>query len=270
MLYIGIDWSEGEQVVCICNAQGAPVSQFGCALTLAGFQRLDAERAKLNVPPSDCLVAIETTYHLMVDYLLDRSYPVYWVPPQATAAYRNRQRSSGAHTDQSDAWLLADIVRTDRSSHVRIRPNAALTQQLHALVRLSETLRRTSHRQTSQLRAWLVRAYPQALELFGDLSTQTHLHFLSAWADAGGGPGAQSGRTARVRQGPALYAPEPGGGLLCPAARGAAAGQSGSGHGRAGTDPAAGHAALEPAAGALAGPSATAGLVRAASRCRYL
>src|ERR1700694_2802802 len=100
MLYIGIDWSEGEQVVCVCNAQGAALSQFGCAMTLAGFQRLEDERLKLHEPAADCLVAIETTYHLMVDYLLDRSYAVYWVPPQATAAYRNRQRSSGAHTDQ--------------------------------------------------------------------------------------------------------------------------------------------------------------------------
>lgn len=184
MLYLGIDWSEHVQYVCICNEHGARLSQFSFELSLAGFQRLEQARAHLAVPTEACLVAIETTQHLLVDYLLDQRYAVYWVPPNATHAYRNRQRASQAHTDQSDAALLAEIVRTDRASHVRLRPNQPLTQQLHALVRLSETLRRSIQRQSNQLRAWLVRAFPAALELFAELTTQTGLHFLSAYPSA--------------------------------------------------------------------------------------
>ena len=184
MLYWGIDWSEHTQFVCICNAQGARLSQFNFELSAAGLQRLERERMQLAAPAADCLVAIETTQHLLVDYLLDQHFGVYWVPPNATHAYRNRQRSSQAHTDQSDAALLAEIVRTDRASHVRLQPNLPLTQQLHALVRLSETLRRSIQRQSNQLRAWLVRVFPAALELFADLTTQTALHVLSAYPSA--------------------------------------------------------------------------------------
>jgi hypothetical protein len=46
MLYLGVDWSEREQVVCICNHNGARLSQLSCAQTLAGFQRLQREARK--------------------------------------------------------------------------------------------------------------------------------------------------------------------------------------------------------------------------------
>jgi len=76
MLYWGIDWSEHTQFVCICNAQGARLSQFNFELSAAGLQRLERERMQLAAPAADCLVAIETTQHLLVDYLLDQRYGV--------------------------------------------------------------------------------------------------------------------------------------------------------------------------------------------------
>jgi transposase len=106
------------------------------------------------VPASECLVAIETTYNLLVDFLFEHEYVIHIVPPQATNAYRNRQRSSGAHTDGSDAALLASIMRTDRDSHRCLSPNMPLTQQMLAQVRLIETLRRSIQRQENQLWAW--------------------------------------------------------------------------------------------------------------------
>ena len=84
-----------------------------------------------------------------------------------------------AHTDDSDAALLAGILITDRDSHRRWRPNNALTRQMAAQVRLIETLRRSIQRQRSQLRATLVRTNPLALSLFGKLTNQIALLFLS-------------------------------------------------------------------------------------------
>jgi len=138
----------------------------------------------LGVPPSECLVAIETAYNLLVDFLLDRGYLVHLIPPQATKGYRNRQRSTDAHTDDTDAALLSSILHTDLDSHRRLQPNSALTQQILAQVRLIETLRRSIQRQTNQLRAVLFRVYPQALGLFGKLTAQINLHFLMAYPTA--------------------------------------------------------------------------------------
>jgi transposase len=181
MFYIGIDWSKEHHNLCIMNAAGARVSQIQFRHTLKGFSQIEIERSKLDVPAGECLVAIETTHNLLVDFLLEHEYVVYIVPPQATNAYRNRQRSSGAHTDSSDAALLASILRTDRDSHRRLRPNTPLAQQMLAQVRLLETLRRSIQRQENQLRDVLCRVYPQALDLFSELTVQISLQFLIAY-----------------------------------------------------------------------------------------
>jgi transposase len=178
MFYFGIDWSQEHHNLCIQNQAGAIVSELKLKHTVEGFEQLDRERRKLGVPSSDCLVAIETSYNLLVDYLLDRGYIVYLIPPQVTDNYRSRPRSSGARTDEFDAVVLARALRTDLACHQRLRPNSALTQQILAQVRLIEMLRRSIHRQSNQLRAVLLRIYPQALGLFGKLTAQISLHFL--------------------------------------------------------------------------------------------
>jgi transposase len=184
MLYFGIDWSQDHHNLCILNEAGARVSVLQFEHSPTGFAQIEAERRKCDVPASECPVGIETSYNLVVDYLLDYTYPVYLIPPQATQGYRNRLRSSGAHDDDSDAWLLASILRTDRESHRRLQPNSPLTQRLTAQVRLIELLRRSIQRQTNQLRAVLLRVFPQAVDWFSDLTTQVSLQFLMAYPTA--------------------------------------------------------------------------------------
>ncbi len=178
MYYFGIDWSQDHHDLCILNRSGARVSQVRFENSFKGFERIEAERRLLDVPAVECPVAIETSYHLVVDFLLDHDYVIYIIPPQATKSYRNRHRSSGAHTDKSDAALLASILITDRDSHRLWQPNEPLTQEMLAQVRLIETLRRSIQRQRSQLRAVLLRTYPHALDLFGKLTAQIMLRFL--------------------------------------------------------------------------------------------
>jgi transposase len=184
MFFFGIDWSQDHHNLCILNQAIARVSQIEFEHTAQGFEQIEIERRKLGIPASECLVAIETAYNLVVDFLLDRGYIIYIIPPQATKGYRNRQRSSGAHTDDSDAALLAGILITDRDSHRRWRPNSALTRQMAAQVRLIETLRRSIQRQRNQLRATLLRVNPLALDLFGELTNQIALQFLIAYPTA--------------------------------------------------------------------------------------
>ena len=162
MYYVGLDWSEGHHNLCILNDAGAVLSELEFKHTLEGFEKLELERRKLGAAPSAYLVAIKTAYNVLVDFLLDRDYAIYLIPPQATKGYRNRRHISGAHTDDTDAALLASIMRTDRNSHCRLRPHAPLTQQILTQVRLIEILRRTILRQTNQLRTILFRIFYQA------------------------------------------------------------------------------------------------------------
>ena len=108
MFKFGIDWSEQHHTLCIRNDKGAIVSQVEFKHTLEGFQRFDDERRKLGVPPSECLVAIETAYNLLVDFLLDRGYLVYLISPQATKGYRNRLRSTDAQSQLGFSYISSD------------------------------------------------------------------------------------------------------------------------------------------------------------------
>jgi transposase len=184
MFYFGIDWSESHHNLCIQSELGATISELELKHSLEGFEQLDLERRKLGVPSADCLVAIETSHNLLVDYLQDRGYVVYLIPPRATDGYRSRQRTSGARTDETDAAVLAKALRTDGDCHRRLQPNSALTQRILAQVRLIEVLRRSIQRQSNQLRAVLLRVYPQVLGLFGQLTAQISLHFLMTYPTA--------------------------------------------------------------------------------------
>jgi len=148
MIYIGIDWSKDHHNMCIMSESGAVVSEIEYKQSLEGFQRMEGECQKLGVPPRQCIVAIETTYNLMVDFLVERGYMVYIIPPQATKGYRNRKHSSNAHTDASDAALLASIMRTDRNSHRRLMPNSPLDTGPGATHRVASLLHSTPREST--------------------------------------------------------------------------------------------------------------------------
>ncbi len=90
MFYFGIDWSQDHHNLCICNESGARISELSFPQSVAGFQRCEAERQKLGSPATECVVGIETSHHLLVDFLLDQGYLVYLIPPRATQAYRHR------------------------------------------------------------------------------------------------------------------------------------------------------------------------------------
>ena len=51
-------------------------------------------------------------------------------------ANRGRQGQSGTRTDASDAWLIADILRTDHPRLAAWYPDSLLTRQMRAKVSL--------------------------------------------------------------------------------------------------------------------------------------
>lgn len=181
MLYFGLDWGRANHSLCVMNELGVRLSQRTIPHTLQGFAQIEEQRLELGAAIEQCLVGIESPHNLLVDYLLDRGYSIYIIPPSATESYRKRQRSSGAYTDQSDAAALANAVRTDSHLLRRWWPNEALTQQILAQVRLARVLSVAIQRQRSQLEAVLWRAYPVACTLFSSLRTKIALEFLMAY-----------------------------------------------------------------------------------------
>ena len=159
-LYIGIDWSENKHDIVFMNQAGAAVARFTIGHTPDGFLRLVAECETLGVERTECVVGLETAHNLFIDFLWAQQYTqVYVIPPSVVKSNRGRHGSSGARTDQSDAFLLADILRTDRGRLQLWHPDSLLTRQIRAKVSYIAHLTRNIVRTSNRLRSVLLR-YP--------------------------------------------------------------------------------------------------------------
>jgi transposase len=182
-VYIGIDWSQTKHDVCILNEAGAPIARQVLAHSPEGFQKLDAQRQQLGLAASECQVGIETAHTLLIDFLWGHGYQqVFVIPPNVVKSTRGRYRQSGARNDQSDAFVLADVLRTDRARLQPWQPDHVLTRQIRSRVSLLGHLTRHTVRLTNRLRAVLWRYYPAALNVFGALDTRIALEFVRLYS----------------------------------------------------------------------------------------
>ena len=178
---IGIDWSEKKHCVHLYNEAGAELARFEVPHTLSGFERLGRRLAAVNPVAADCLIAIETHYNLVVDYLYGRGYTIYILAPAFVKSNRGRQGSSGAKDDDRDAQLLADILRTDRGRLIPWLPDGPLVRQMRSLLSWVDDLTTGIVQHHNRLRANLLRYYPQPLVAFSSLQSKIALHFLAAF-----------------------------------------------------------------------------------------
>ena len=181
-VYLGIDWSKEKHDLVILNEAGQIILRDQIAHTQEGFMQIEQARSKLGVSACECVVGIETAHNVLIDFLWDWEYQqVYVLPPNAVRSARGRFRQSGAHNDESDAWLIADLLRTDLGCFNLWYPDSPLTRQLRVHVRLVMSLSRQIVRHTNQLRAYLLRYYPAATEIFSSLDAQIALAFIQAY-----------------------------------------------------------------------------------------
>ena len=181
-VYIGIDWSEDKHDIVFVNGTGMDVARLTVPHSLDGFAQMDAARRKLGLVAEECVIGLETAHNLIIDYLWSQAYAqVYVIPPSVVKSNRGRYRQSGARDDQSDGYLLADILRTDRGRLQPWHPDSLETRQMRAKVSWIAHLTRASTRLSNRLRAVLLRYYPAGLQVFPDLSSQIALQFIQTF-----------------------------------------------------------------------------------------
>lgn len=181
-VYIGIDWSEKKHDICFLNEKGGVIRSLEIPHSLTGFVELDKARQKIGVEPQYCVVGLETAHNLLADYLWDQRYEqLYVLPPQAVKSTRGRFRQSGAKDDRWDAWLIANILRTDQKRYQIWKPDCQLTRQIRAVVSYVGSLTKEITRNTNRLRAVLLRYYPAALGVFSKLDSLISLVFIQTY-----------------------------------------------------------------------------------------
>ena len=104
---------------------------------------------------------------------------MFVIAPNQVKNLRSRYGSAGNKDDGFDAYVLADVLRTDRA---RLRPltrDSEATITLRMTVRARQDLVRTRVAMANQLRAHLQTTLPGAIGLFRDIDSAITLRFLT-------------------------------------------------------------------------------------------
>ena len=193
----GIDWAGEENALCVVDSEGKTVASELFAHDEAGIRALIGRMRALGVGKA----AIERPDGLLVDRLLEASFTVLPVHPNALKATRPRYEAGGGKSDGFDAFCLAELARTDSHRFRTLRPDSDETKALKALTRTREDLVAARVRLANELRAQLRAFWPGAAAIFADVDSPIALAFLERYpspADARGlGPKRLEGFLAR-------------------------------------------------------------------------
>lgn len=180
-VYLGIDWSTKSHALTFINHKGGIIAQKTIQHTAQGFAQLDQLRTSLHVPTEECIVGIESSHTVLIDWLWSHGYSqVYVIPPRMTAGRQATYRQSGARTDSHDAYLIANLLRTDRHLLHPWRPHSPAIQALCGQVSLRMQLVAERIREQNRLSELLNRYYPAFLQAFS-LDTDVGLAFLQRY-----------------------------------------------------------------------------------------
>ena len=173
-MYAGIDWATKTHAICVVDDQGSIKVRFEIPNTGKTFTGLVKRLTQLSVEG----VAIERCDGPLVEALLDADLRVVVITPRQVKGLRSRYTGSGAKSDAGDAYLLADVLRTDGHRLAPLTQDNEATQVLRSLSRTRKQLVESRIALVNQLRAELERCFPGAIGLFARLDSDVAIAFL--------------------------------------------------------------------------------------------
>lgn len=174
---VGLDRGSAEHAVCVLGEDGREAARFAASHTAEGLAELRRRLARFG-SPAELPIAIERPTGLPVDTLVEAGHPVVPIHPNAVKAARPRHRMGGARSDGADAFLPADLRRTDGHRLAPLRPQSDEIRALRALVRGRDDLVATRVRPANQLRSTLEGHWPGAAAIFADIDSPIALAFI--------------------------------------------------------------------------------------------
>jgi transposase len=177
----GLDWGEAAHAVCVVDdANGRAVEHLVVEHTAEGIKDMLARLARI-APPAELPIAIERPSGLIVEALIEAGHPVVPIHPNVVKACRPRYRAAGGKSDPGDAYMLADILRTDGHRFRALQPCSDQIKALRALVRARDDLVDERVALANRLRSLLDGFWPGAANIFADIDSPIALAFLQRY-----------------------------------------------------------------------------------------
>lgn len=170
----GVDWATDAHAIAVVDQAGALVDEFEVEHRASGLDELCRRLAKSGVRR----VAIERPDGPIVEALWEAGFEVVVVSSRSIKALRERYGTSGNKSDRSDAYVLADCLRTDGHRWRSLEPDTPATVTLRSFVRARKDLVENRVATANQLRAHLRVVFPGVVGLFRDVDSPISLRFL--------------------------------------------------------------------------------------------
>jgi transposase len=183
-IFVGLDWGGSSHAVCIVDPAGKVLDRFAVAHDRGGLADLTARLARHGAPQVTP-IAIERPSGLLVDTLVEAGFIVTPIHPNIVKACRPRYRAVAAKSDPGDAYILADMLRTDGHRLTPLTPQSDAIKALKALVRGRDDLVASKVVLANQLTALLESFWPGAAGLFADIASPIALAFLDRYPTPG-------------------------------------------------------------------------------------
>jgi transposase len=171
----GIDWASEAHEVCI-DEEGAVIERFSAVHSEAGIADLARRLNNYGVEQ----VAIERPDGILIERLLGTGLKLIQIHPNQLKAARARYAVAHGKSDRFDAFVLAELARTDSHRFRPIEPDRDETTALRALTRSREDLVETRVKLGNQLRSQLEAFWPGAL-IFADIDSPISLAFINRY-----------------------------------------------------------------------------------------
>jgi transposase len=175
--FVGLDWAKLKHAVCVIDEDGEIIMRLAVDHTAEGLARLVLALRRFG-DPAELGIAIERPSGLLVDTLVEAGFVVYPIHPNVMKASQPRYSAALGKTDPGDAYLLADLLRTDGHRFRALCSVSDETRALRALVRARSDLVGARVGLANQLRVLLESFWAGAVAIFGEIDSPIALAFL--------------------------------------------------------------------------------------------
>jgi len=174
--FAGIDWASQAHAACVIDSAGAVQLRIEVEHSKEGIERLIRQLKSF----AGMRIAIERPSGVLVDALVEAGLEIVPIHPNVLKASRARYHGAGK-SDPGDAYMLADLLRTDGHRFRALEPQGDDIRALRALVRTRDDLVDQRVALANQLRSLLESFWPGAAEIFADVDSPIALAFISRY-----------------------------------------------------------------------------------------
>jgi len=181
MIYVGIDWARQRHYLVVLDGQGAQLHHQFVAHSAEALAALAGTLARLEPDPAAVRVALELHDGGLLAWLVAQGYSVYPLNPKSAERARDRYRPAGGKDDRTDAFVLADTLRTDGGALRPLRPTSGRAQELLSWLGVRDGLVRERTTKMQQVRAILDEWCPELSALCNNLKCIWQRELLRAF-----------------------------------------------------------------------------------------